>query len=108
MLARETDKPYLMPVEDIFSIEGRGTVVTGRIERGEVKVGDEIEVKVLRVDPGERKIGLSRKQIGKEDEGEEGAEEAAPAGGKARPELRGGTGSATQQLIPVPEAAEKK
>ncbi len=41
---RETDKPFLMPVEDIFSIEGRGTVVTGRIERGIVKVGDEIEV----------------------------------------------------------------
>jgi elongation factor Tu len=41
---RELDKPFLMPVEDIFSIEGRGTVVTGRIERGVVKVGDEIEV----------------------------------------------------------------
>jgi elongation factor Tu len=41
---REVDKPFLMPVEDIFSIEGRGTVVTGRIERGRVKVGDEIEI----------------------------------------------------------------
>ncbi len=41
---REVDKPFLMPVEDIFSIEGRGTVVTGRIERGKVKVGEEIEV----------------------------------------------------------------
>ncbi|PJE76031.1 elongation factor Tu [Candidatus Uhrbacteria bacterium CG10_big_fil_rev_8_21_14_0_10_48_11] len=41
---RDTDKPYLMPIEDIFSIEGRGTVVTGRIERGIVKVGDEIEI----------------------------------------------------------------
>ncbi|KKS87919.1 MAG: Elongation factor Tu, partial [Parcubacteria group bacterium GW2011_GWC1_43_11b] len=41
---RETDKPFLMPVEDIFSIEGRGTVVTGRIERGSVKVGEEIEI----------------------------------------------------------------
>ncbi len=41
---RETDKPFLMPVEDIFSIEGRGTVVTGRIERGQIKVGDEVEV----------------------------------------------------------------
>lgn len=45
---RETDKPYLMPIEDIFSIEGRGTVVTGRIERGEVKVGDEIEIVGIR------------------------------------------------------------
>jgi elongation factor Tu len=42
--AREIDKPFLMPVEDIFSIEGRGTVVTGRIERGKVKVGEEIEI----------------------------------------------------------------
>ncbi len=41
---RETDKPFLMPVEDIFSIEGRGTVVTGRIERGIIKVGQDVEV----------------------------------------------------------------
>ena len=41
---RELDKPFLMPIEDIFSIEGRGTVVTGRIERGKVKVGEEIEI----------------------------------------------------------------
>jgi elongation factor Tu len=41
---REVDKPFLMPVEDIFSISGRGTVVTGRVERGKVKVGEEIEI----------------------------------------------------------------
>jgi len=41
---REIDKPFLMPIEDIFSISGRGTVVTGRIERGKVKVGEEIEI----------------------------------------------------------------
>ena len=41
---RETDKPFLMPVEDVFSITGRGTVATGRVERGTVKVGDEIEI----------------------------------------------------------------
>jgi len=41
---RETDKPFLMPIEDIFSIEGRGTVVTGKIERGKVKLNDEVEV----------------------------------------------------------------
>ena len=41
---RDTAKPFLMPVEDIFSIEGRGTVVTGKIERGKVKVGEEVEV----------------------------------------------------------------
>ncbi|MDO8490266.1 MAG: elongation factor Tu [bacterium] len=41
---RETDKPFLMPIEDIFSIEGRGTVVTGRIERGIIHINDEVEI----------------------------------------------------------------
>jgi elongation factor Tu len=41
---REVDKPFLMPVEDVFSISGRGTVATGRIERGRIKVGEEIEI----------------------------------------------------------------
>ena len=41
---RETDKPFLMPVEDIFTIEGRGTVATGRIERGIIKVGEDVEI----------------------------------------------------------------
>jgi elongation factor Tu len=41
---REIDKPFLMPVEDVFTISGRGTVVTGRVERGIVKVGDEVEI----------------------------------------------------------------
>ncbi len=41
---RDVDKPFLMPIEDVFSIEGRGTVVTGRVERGVVKVGDEVEI----------------------------------------------------------------
>jgi len=41
---RDTDKPFLMPVEDVFSISGRGTVVTGRIERGTIKPGDEVEI----------------------------------------------------------------
>ncbi len=45
---RDIDKPFLMPIEDVFSISGRGTVVTGRIERGVVKVGDEIEIVGLR------------------------------------------------------------
>jgi len=42
--ARELDKPFLMPIEDVFTITGRGTVVTGRIEQGKVKVGDKIEI----------------------------------------------------------------
>ena len=42
--ARATDKPFIMPIEDVFSIEGRGTVVTGRVEAGIIKVGDEVEI----------------------------------------------------------------
>jgi len=41
---RDIDQPYLMPIEDVFSISGRGTVVTGRIERGVIKVGEEVEI----------------------------------------------------------------
>src|SRR3954447_6604011 len=48
---REEDKPFLMAVEDVFSIEGRGTVATGRIERGVVKVGDEVQVIGLSKEP---------------------------------------------------------
>jgi len=45
---RDTDKPFLMPIEDVFSISGRGTVVTGRVERGRVKVGEEVEIVGIR------------------------------------------------------------
>jgi elongation factor Tu len=45
---RMTDKPFLMPVEDVFSIEGRGTVATGRVERGKIKVGEEVEIVGIR------------------------------------------------------------
>ncbi len=45
---RETDKPFMMPVEDVFSIKGRGTVVTGRVERGKIKVGEPVEIVGLR------------------------------------------------------------
>jgi elongation factor Tu len=44
--ARDTEKPFMMPVEDVFSITGRGTVATGRVERGVVKVGDVVEIVV--------------------------------------------------------------
>jgi len=46
--AREVDKPFLMPVEDVFTITGRGTVATGRVERGVIKVGDEVEIVGIR------------------------------------------------------------
>ena len=52
--AREKDKPFLMPIEDIFSISGRGTVVTGRVERGVVKVGEEMEIVGFR--PTQKKV----------------------------------------------------
>ena len=45
---RDTDKPFLMPIEDVFSISGRGTVVTGRVERGIIKVGEEVEIVGIR------------------------------------------------------------
>jgi len=45
---RETDKPFLMPIEDVFTIQGRGTVVTGKVEQGKVKIGDEVEIVGLR------------------------------------------------------------
>ena len=45
---RDIDKPFLMPIEDVFSISGRGTVVTGRVERGIVKVGEEVEIVGIR------------------------------------------------------------
>jgi small subunit ribosomal protein S1 len=72
-----------------------------------VKVGDEIEVKVLRVDPADRKIGLSRRKMSDEGVPEETSEEAAaPAPTKEKRELRGGTGAATGNLINMPEKAE--
>src|SRR5213594_4342325 len=51
---REIDKPFLMPIEDVFTITGRGTVVTGRVERGQVKVGEEIEIVGFK--PTEKKV----------------------------------------------------
>jgi elongation factor Tu len=51
---RPVDQPFLMPVEDVFSISGRGTVVTGRVERGKVKVGEEIEI--VGYKPTEKKV----------------------------------------------------
>ena len=56
MPERQIDRPFLMPVEDIFSISGRGTVVTGRIERGKVKIQEEIEIVGLRPEPFKRVV----------------------------------------------------
>ncbi|HXJ96164.1 MAG TPA: elongation factor Tu [Terriglobia bacterium] len=56
MPERQIDKPFLMPVEDIFSISGRGTVVTGRVERGKVKIQEEVEIVGLRPEPFKRVV----------------------------------------------------
>jgi elongation factor Tu len=53
------DQPFLMPIEDVFSISGRGTVVTGRIERGVINVGDEVEIVGIRDD---QEVGLHRRR----------------------------------------------
>ena len=54
--AREEDRPFLMAIEDVFSIEGRGTVATGRIERGVIKVGEEVEIVGLHKDPAKTTV----------------------------------------------------
>jgi elongation factor Tu len=68
---RSLDKPFLMPVEDVFSISGRGTVVTGRVERGVVKIGDEVEIVGIRptVKTVATGVEMFRKQL---DQGEAG------------------------------------
>ena len=58
---RAKDRPFLMPIEDVFSISGRGTVVTGRVERGIVKVGDEVEIVGLR--PTDEDGGDGRRDV---------------------------------------------
>src|SRR5207244_12343505 len=63
MPQREIDKPFLMPIEDVFSISGRGTVVTGRVERGQVKVGEEIEIVGFK--PTEKKVVTGAEMVRK-------------------------------------------
>ena len=68
---RDVDKPFLMPVEDVFSITGRGTVGTGRVERGMIKVGDEVDIVGLGSDKKTVVTGVEmfRKEL---DEGQAG------------------------------------
>ena len=81
---RETDKPFLMPVEDVFSIKGRGTVVTGRVERGALKKGEEIEIVGLSEEKPMRTIVTGIEMFHKE-------LDAAEAGDNAGILLRGVT-----------------
>ncbi len=61
---RDVDKPFLMPVEDVFTITGRGTVATGRVERGQVKTGDEVEVVGLKAEVGCDGCGDASEDVG--------------------------------------------
>ena len=87
---RAIDKPFLMPVEDVFGIKGRGTVATGRIERGMVKVGEEIEIVGIKAT---RKVVVTGVEMFKKllDEGRAGDNVGMPAarhrarGDRARP-----------------------
>ena len=103
---RDLDKPFRMPVEDVFSIKGRGTVVTGRIDSGKVKVGEEIEVVGLKdttkttvtgvemfrkmLDEGQAgdNVGILLRGVGKDDV-ERGQVLAAPGSAKAHSEFEG-------------------
>ena len=97
---RETDKPFLMPIEDVFSISGRGTVVTGRVERGIIKVGDEVEIVGIRPTvkttcPG---VEMFRKLL---DQGEAGDNIGALLRGTKRDEVeRGQVLAAPKSITP--------
>ena len=86
---RPTDKPFLMPIEDVFSIQGRGTVVTGRVERGIVKVGEEVEIVGIRptVKTTVTGVEMFRKLL---DQGEAGDNVGALLRGTKREEVERG------------------
>ena len=101
---RPIDQPFLMPIEDVFSISGRGTVVTGRIERGKIKVGEEVEIVGLRDTQKSVVTGVEmfRKLL---DEGVAGDNVGLPAArhrqgrGGARPgAVQAGLGQAAQEV----------
>ena len=86
---RPMDKPFLMPIEDVFSISGRGTVVTGRVERGIVKVGEEVEIVGLKDDGEDGRDGVEmfRKLL---DQGEAGDNIGALLRGTKREDVERG------------------
>lgn len=87
---RATDKPFLMPVEDVFGIKGRGTVATGRIERGLIKVGDEVEL--IGVHTATRKVAVTGVEMFKKmlDEGRAGDNVGCLIRGVEREEIERG------------------
>ncbi len=97
---RELDKPFLMPIEDVFSISGRGTVVTGRVEQGVIKVGDEVEI--VGIKPTQKTtctgVEMFRKQL---DQGEAGDNIGALLRGTKRDEVeRGQVLAAPKSITP--------
>ena len=97
---RETDKPFLMPIEDVFSISGRGTVVTGRVERGVIKVGEEVEIVGIRPTVKTTCTGVEmfRKLL---DQGQAGATIGALRRGTKRDEVeRGQVLAAPKSITP--------
>src|SRR3546814_5627373 len=90
---RPKDQPFLMPIEDVFSISGRGTVVTGRIERGVVKVGEEVEIVGLKATVKTTCTGVEmfRKLL---DQGEEGDNVGVLRRGTQREDAERGQGQA--------------
>src|SRR5438477_3328005 len=95
---RPVDKPFLMPIEDIFSITGRGTVVTGRVERGVVEVGEEVEIVGIH---DTRKTGVTGVEMFSKllDEGQAGDNIGAPLRGGDTDE--GGRGQARAKQVSV-------
>ena len=102
---RAIDKPFLMPVEDVFGIKGRGTVATGRIERGIVKVGDEVEIIGVKAT---RKVVVTGVEMFKKilDEGRAGDNVGLPpAGHRARGDrARPGHGQGRARSSPTPRS----
>ena len=97
---RDIDKPFLMPIEDVFSISGRGTVVTGRVEQGVIKVGDEVEIVGIRPTTKTTCTGVEmfRKQL---DQGEAGDNIGALLRGTKRDEVeRGQVLAAPKSITP--------
>ena len=96
---RELDKPFLMPIEDVFSISGRGTVVTGRVEQGVIKVGDEVEIVGIRETQKTTCTGVEmfRKQL---DQGEAGDNIGALLRGTKRDEVERG------QVLAAPKSIQ--
>ena len=102
---RAIDKPFLMPVEDVFGIKGRGTVATGRIERGIVKVGDEVELVGVKAT---RKIVVTGVEMFKKllDEGQRRRQRRLPhPGHRARGDrARPGPGQERARSSPTPSS----